>query len=81
MSTFLIGAGLVELVCSRLEARGGKLTGRYLGPQCVNAEKVRMVERLLNPREYAHVYAYGDTKEDLALLQLAGTKVYRGEVL
>ena len=69
----------LELVCSVLEVRAGRLTGRYSGEQCVRAEKVRRLGQIVAVDEYAPIYAYGDTDEDLDLLGLADIAVMRGE--
>lgn len=67
----------VELLCSTLEERGGKLTGRYLGRQCVRDEKARLVQERFPPTQYARIFAYGDTPEDRELLALAHEPYYR----
>src|SRR5262249_4635343 len=56
------------LICSALEERNGKLTGRYKGPQCVRLEKARAARKYFGPLEGRRVYAYGDTPEDEDLL-------------
>jgi phosphatidylglycerophosphatase C len=65
------------LICSVLEARGGVLTGRYRGAQCVGPEKSRRIRETLDLNEFPVVYAYGDTHEDLDMLQLAHRRYYR----
>lgn len=69
----------VGLVCSTLEHRNGRLTGRYLGAQCVRTEKAIRVCAAYDLAAYQSVYAYGDTPEDAELLELADRKFYRGE--
>ena len=68
----------LALVCSTLEHRDGRLTGRYRGAQCVGAEKARRVRAAYDLAGYDRVYAYGDTHEDEALLELAHHRFYRG---
>ncbi|WP_233580260.1 HAD-IB family hydrolase [Luteimonas sp. 100069] len=68
----------IELMCSSLESRGGVLTGRYAGAQCVAAEKARRVRARYDARRYCEIHAHGDTHEDLALLALARYATYRG---
>jgi phosphatidylglycerophosphatase C len=67
----------LDLICSGLEAREGVLTGRYRGAQCVGPEKSRRIRELLDLDEFPVVYAYGDTHEDLDMLQLAHRRYYR----
>lgn len=71
----------LSLICSSLEHRHGRLTGRYLGTQCVGEEKARRVRAQYDLARYAHVYAYGDTHEDLPLLALAHSRFYRGQAM
>ncbi len=67
----------VELLCSALGQRGGKLTGRYLGHQCVRGEKARLVQERFPLARYPRIFAYGDTPEDHGLLALAHEPYYR----
>src|SRR5690606_9311389 len=59
------------LVCSQLEAKGGRLTGRYAGRDCTGQEKARRVRMRFELGRYERIYAYGDTIEDRELLALA----------
>lgn len=68
----------LELVCSLLETRNGRLTGGYQGAQCVGEEKARRVREHIDLAAYAQCYAYGDTHEDEAMLALAHKRFYRG---
>ncbi|MCQ4163359.1 HAD family hydrolase [Tahibacter harae] len=69
----------VDCLCSRLEVMDGRLSGRYAGAQCAGEEKARRVRAHYDLARYGEIYAYGDTHEDLALLQLARHRYYRGE--
>lgn len=69
----------VECLASRLETRGGRLTGRYLGAQCVGAAKVERVRAQCDAVDFATTHAWGDTPEDDALLALASRRIYRGK--
>jgi HAD superfamily hydrolase (TIGR01490 family) len=69
----------IELLCSTLESRTGRLTGRYVGAQCVGEEKARRVRAHLDLAAYPSCHAYGDTPEDEAMLALARHVVYRGQ--
>lgn len=71
----------LALLCSTLETREGKLTGRYAGAQCVRAEKARRVAEHYDLSRYPLVYAYGDTPEDEDLLALAHRRYYRWQAL
>jgi phosphatidylglycerophosphatase C len=67
----------VDLLCSALEVSNGRLTGKYAGRQCVSTEKIRRVQRAYDLAHYSEIYAYGDTKEDLAMLSIATKRYYR----
>jgi len=67
----------LELVCTELEARGGVLTGRYLGGDCTGPEKARRVRAAHDLARYSTIHAYGDTREDAELLELATRRYYR----
>jgi HAD superfamily hydrolase (TIGR01490 family) len=69
----------LALICSALEQRDGCLTGRYLGAQCVGEEKARRVRAAYRLDGHERIYAYGDTHEDLPLLELAHHRYYRGQ--
>lgn len=71
----------LALLCSSLEQRGDRLTGRYHGAQCVRAEKVRRVRAAYPTGAYSRVYAYGDSPEDLDLLAMADEAYYRWQPL
>jgi phosphatidylglycerophosphatase C len=71
----------VALICSALEHDGQRLTGRYLGPQCVRAEKPARVVARYDLARFERVHAYGDTVEDLDLLAIAHHRHYRGKEL
>jgi phosphoserine phosphatase len=67
----------LDLVCSELESRDGVLTGRFRGAQCVGMEKPRRVLEKYDMRDFATVYAYGDTREDREMLNVADRKYFR----
>ncbi|MCK7595616.1 HAD family hydrolase [Pseudomarimonas salicorniae] len=67
----------LELLCSSLQHRSGRLTGRYDGPQCVRRRKAEAVQARFPRGEYGRVFAYGDTPEDRELLALADEAYYR----
>jgi len=67
----------VDYICTRLEERGGRLTGRYIQGDCSGAEKVRRILERFQLTRYALVYAYGDSGEDREMLELAHKKYYR----
>jgi phosphatidylglycerophosphatase C len=67
----------VEVICTQLEERGGKLTGKYVHGDCCGAEKARRIRERYNLGQYARIYAYGDSEEDREMLDLAHEQYYR----
>lgn len=60
-----------DLVCSELEVNRGKFSGRYVNGDCSCANKPKLIRSKFELGQYGQIYAYGDTKEDLAMLSLA----------
>lgn len=67
----------VELICTELEERRGRLTGRYCHGDCSGPAKARRILERYDLSAYAVIYAYGDTTEDREMLELAHRKFYR----
>ncbi len=67
----------LDLIGSRFEHRDGILTGRHLGRQCVHLEKARRARERYDLARYDAIHAYGDTKDDLAMLALADHRWYQ----
>lgn len=67
----------VEVICSRLQVRGGRLTGRYEGSDCCGEEKAARLRHILDAERYGEIYAYGDTDEDRDMLRLASRRFFR----
>ncbi len=71
----------VELICTELEQADGVLTGRYREGDCSGPEKARRVRQRYDLSRFGVVYAYGDTREDEAMLDLANERFYRWQGL
>jgi HAD superfamily hydrolase (TIGR01490 family) len=67
----------LSLICSELEERRGRLTGRYRRGDCSGRIKVSLIRGTLDLERFAIVYAYGDSREDREMLDLAHRKYYR----
>lgn len=68
----------VDLICTELETTSdGRLTGRYVQGDCYGPEKVRRIRKRLQLDDYGAIYAYGDTEDDRAMLDLADRKYFR----
>jgi len=67
----------VEAVCTQLEIRNGRLTGKYLGGDCCGREKAKRVRERYQIGDYSQIYSYGDTDEDREVLDMATRKYFR----
>jgi HAD superfamily hydrolase (TIGR01490 family) len=71
----------IELICSELERKGERLTGRYASGDCTAQEKAKRVRARYDLARYSVIYAYGDSPEDRELLELAHERYFRGKPL
>lgn len=69
----------VELICSKIDSKDDILTGKYYQGDCTGPEKARRVKSFIELKEYGKIYAYGDTEEDDALLELADERYFQWE--
>lgn len=67
----------IELLGTRLEEKDGRLTGNFATPNCWGPEKVRRIKELVDLDSFARIYAYGDSRGDREMLELASEKGYR----
>lgn len=70
--------GFHDALTSRLAADDeGKVTGKLVGLNCRSEEKVRRLKDLLGSLDNYQIYAYGDSKGDKELLEVADYPFYR----
>lgn len=67
----------LELICSELESNNSVLTGNYVYGDCGGENKVVLIKNNVDLYSFDTVFAYGDTEEDLPMLELAQTKYYQ----
>lgn len=67
----------LDLIATKLEIQYGIVTGKFLTKNCYGIEKVNRVNERYNLSEYDHIYAYGDSRGDRELLELANEKFYK----
>lgn len=67
----------IRYICTRLEIKDNRITGKILGRNCNGPEKVNRIRELFNTADYDTIYCYGDSKEDERMLQLATHPFYR----
>ncbi|WDE14996.1 HAD-IB family phosphatase [Acinetobacter schindleri] len=61
----------IDLICSEVEIKAGKITGFYQTPDCSNQQKKISILEKYNLDNYAEIYAYGNSEEDEEMLSLA----------
>jgi phosphatidylglycerophosphatase C len=75
------------LLCTRMEVRNGRLTGEMASPNCHGEQKVVRLKAWLADRFGPDIqrdltlYAYGDSRGDLPMLDMATRAFYRGAPL
>lgn len=67
----------LELLATKLEKKGGKLTGKISGNNCNGPEKAKRIMELVDLNEYKVIYAYGDSKGDKEMFEIASHSFYR----
>lgn len=67
----------VELIATELEVKDENITGNIDGKNCYGPEKVARLCRYLRPDDYDEIAAYGDSRGDKELLELATAPFYR----
>jgi HAD superfamily hydrolase (TIGR01490 family) len=71
----------LDFICTVLEQRAGRFTGRYAEGDCCGREKARRVREKYDLTRYGTVYAYGDSIEDREMLECASEKYYRWQLI
>lgn len=66
-----------QLICTQYETKSGKMTGNYLGNNCRGIVKVARIKEKYDLNNFDEIFAYGDSKDDLAMLELSTKKYYR----
>ena len=67
----------LDLLCSDLAFQNERATGLYQGNDCSGHEKSRRVSKSYNLEDFASIYGYGDSDDDLPMLALADKVIYR----
>lgn len=67
----------LNLIATKLEMKEDIITGKFLTNNCYGAEKVYRVKKTYNLNNYEYIYAYGDSKGDRELLELANEYFYK----
>lgn len=67
----------IECIATKLQVKNGKLTGKIEGRNCSGKEKVKRIKHNYELTDYQKIYAYGDSKDDLPMIELATEKNYK----
>jgi len=65
------------LISTKIEIKDGLVTGKFLSKNCYGIEKANRVQEAYDLSEYGHIYAYGDSRGDKELLELADESFYK----
>lgn len=67
----------LNVISTKMEVKLNLLTGKYNGYNCNSYEKVNQIKREYDIKAYKNIIAYGDSKGDLPMLELAHISNYR----
>lgn len=67
----------IEVIATKMEVQGGKLTGKLATPNCYGAQKVARIRAQIDLAQFDEIYAYGDTRGDKEMLEIAQHAFYR----
>jgi len=62
------------LIATQHETKNGKITGKIKGKNCFGIEKVNRIKEDYDLSKFAQIYAYGDSKGDMEMLNIADIK-------
>ncbi|MBP9119222.1 MAG: HAD-IB family phosphatase, partial [Ignavibacterium sp.] len=60
-----------------LDIKNELITGKLVGKNCHGEEKVKRIKNRYNIGDYQAIYAYGDSKGDLPMLEIATDNFYK----
>lgn len=66
-----------DLLGTKLEINNGIVTGKILGKNCYGIEKVSRIKEKYDLSKINYIYAYGDSKGDKQMLDLANEPFFR----
>ena len=67
----------IELLCTQMDFKEGKFTGKFATPNCNKEEKVNRITALLTLKDYHPINAYGNSKGDKPMLDIADNAFFR----
>ncbi len=67
----------LALISTQLEAREGAITGCFASKNCFGPEKAVQIKKRYQLSDYDTIYAYGDSRGDREMLELASIVFYK----
>jgi phosphatidylglycerophosphatase C len=67
----------IECLATQLEVVDQKISGKIQGANCYGAEKVSRILKTVRPDQFDKILAYGDSRGDKEMLELAHEPHYR----
>ncbi len=67
----------VQLIGTKLSVENNAITGKFKGKNCYGDEKSSRIHNAVNLKKYEKIYAYGDSKGDQEMLELADFAYFR----
>jgi phosphatidylglycerophosphatase C len=67
----------LDLIATKIEIKNGLVTGKLLTKNCYGIEKANKVKEVYILDDYDYIYAYGDSRGDRELLELASESFYK----
>lgn len=67
----------VDCLATELEIKRGLITGKFATPNCYGEEKARRIKAKYDLQDYQEIYAYGDSKGDREMLELARYRFFK----
>jgi HAD superfamily hydrolase (TIGR01490 family) len=67
----------VKVIATQLEVKNEKITGKIAGKNCYGPEKAQRIQASINLKDFSTISAYGDSRGDKEMLELAKHQYYR----
>ncbi|TAL29996.1 MAG: HAD-IB family hydrolase [Spirochaetes bacterium] len=67
----------VDVLATELEVSEGRLTGRLSTRNCYGREKAKRIRAQYDLNQYDSIHSYGDSRGDMAMLELADERYYK----
>ena len=67
----------IILIATMLEIKDKIITGKTFKKNCYGPEKVKRIQELYSLSDYKYIYAYGNSRGDREMLNIANEKYYK----